>query len=245
MDIKEKEQKELHYWKISPYESPENFSLQSIVYKLSEARIFFHKLNTYKVYFDKYSSFFEVGSGQGWTSCLLKSLYPEKKVIASDMSPMAIDLMRFWEDFLKVSLDQKIVCKSYELPLEDESVDLIFAFQSAHHFGEHQKTLSEMYRVLKKGGTVLYLHEPSCRKFMYPLAYKRVNNKRPSVPEDVLVYTDMVAFARQVGFQTVETHFDPTLIMRGPLETLYYYFLQKFSFLQKVLPCTVDYVMKK
>lgn len=48
--------------------------------------------------------------------------------------------------------------------------------------------MKEIYRVLKDGGICLYLHEPSCRQYLYKLAFERVNRKRPKVPEDVLLF---------------------------------------------------------
>jgi ubiquinone/menaquinone biosynthesis C-methylase UbiE len=142
-------------------------------------------------------------------------------------------------------LDKKIVCKSYNIPLADNSVDIVFCYESAHHFAEHKKTLLEAFRVLKKGGCVLYLHEPSCRRYLYRLAHWRVNKKRPAVLEDVLVYADMISFAKECGFSETNYYFDPTTLNREPIEMIYYYFLQKIRFLKYLLPCTVDYVFKK
>lgn len=241
----EKEKTELKFWQESPYESPANFSVSSLIYKLSEARVFLYKLEKYGQLLAGAQSILEIGAGQGWSAALLKNLYPRSRVVVSDISEEAISLTKYWENLFCVQLDQKLACKSYELPFPDNSVDLVYCFQSAHHFTEQQKTLAEVWRVLKPGGYLLYLHEPSCRKFIYPLAHHRVNKKRPYVPEDVLVYTDVIQLAQQVGFAKTELQFDPTLLNRGPIETLYFYILQKISGLRRFLPCTVDYIFQK
>lgn len=244
MTTAEKEQKEIIFWKNSPYENPDTFTVNNIVYKLSEGRILLKKIEKYKE-FDTSSTILELGGGQGWACCILKSLYPEKQIYTSDISEYAIQSTKYWEKIFTAILDKKIICKSYEIPLPDESVDLIFTFQSAHHFSEHEKTLREIFRVLKKGGRCLYLHEPSCREYLYKLAYKRVNAKKKSVHEDVLVESRIIKNVRTAGFREVTRNFDPTLIDRGPLETIYFYILGKIPFLQKYLPCTADYIFTK
>lgn len=245
MELTPKEKIEIKFWQESPYESPVNFSVSSLIYKLSEARVFLYKLEKYGHLFANAPSILEIGAGQGWSAALIKHVYPQSRVVVSDISEEAISLTKYWENLFCVQLDQKIACKSYDIPLSDNSIDLVYCFQSAHHFTEQQKTLAEAWRVLKPGGHLLYLHEPSCQKFMYPLAHYRVNKKRPYVPEDVLVYTKVIQLAQQVGFAKTELQFDPTLLNRGPIETVYFYGLQKIPVLRRFLPCTVDYIFQK
>ena len=207
--------------------------------------MFLYKLEKYNSLFVDASSILEIGAGQGWAAALTKRLYPNAHVTVSDISAEAISLTKYWENLFCVQMDGKLACKSYEIPLPDNSVDLVYAFQSAHHFTEQRQTLAEVKRILKPGGHLLYLHEPSCLQFIYPLAYRRVNKKRPYVPEDVLVYTNVIQLAREVGFAKAELHFDPTLLNRGPIETVYFYGLQKISGLRRFLPCTADYIFQK
>lgn len=244
MDIDEKEQKEILFWKDSPQENPESESIENLVNKLSEARVLLEKLKVYKEYFDKSQSILEIGAGQGWASCIVKKYFPGKQVITSDISKYAIESVKKWEYIFKVSLDQKLYCRSYQIPLNNESIDIVFCFESAHHFGKHRKTLIEIYRVLKVGGVCLYLHEPSCREYLYKIAFERVNKRRPEVPEDVLLFKRIERIANQIGF-TTEIRFDPTPSNRRPVETFYYFLLQKLPFLRYYLPCSVDFTFKK
>jgi len=109
----------------------------------------------------------------------------------------------------------------------------------------HKETLKEIYRVLKDNGTCILLHEPSCSNILYKLAYKRVNAKRPHVPENVLKHKEIEAIGKKIGFKNIQINFVPSTTNRHPLPAIYYYILSKISFLQKILPCTVDIIFTK
>lgn len=240
----EREQKEIDYWQKSATENPSNFTLDNLINKISEAEILLYKIRKYKDVFEKSNILLELGAGQGWASCILKSLFKNKIIYASDISEHAIKSLRYWEDTFKVQIDGNFFCKSYDIPLKNESVDLIYCFQSAHHFTQIRETIREMHRILKKGGVCLFLHEPSCRKYLYKFAYKRVNKKRKDVIEDVLLFKDIEKIGREEKFNAA-VQFDPLLIKRGPIELLYYYALSKIKPLQHLLPCSADYIFKK
>jgi ubiquinone/menaquinone biosynthesis C-methylase UbiE len=244
MNIQDKEQIEIDFWKHSPIECPESDSLDNLVMKFSEARVFLEKIDYYKPLFQHASSVLELGGGQGWASCMVKRLFPHLRITLSDISEYAIASISKWESILQVTVDAKVACRSYEVPIADESVDLIFCFEAAHHFIKHRRTLQEIQRVLKPGGTCLYLHEPACKPYLYKAAYDRVNRKRPVVPEDVLIYPKITELARQAGLQTT-LRFDPSTLNRGTVETFYYFALQKIPGLREWLPCSVDFSFRK
>jgi ubiquinone/menaquinone biosynthesis C-methylase UbiE len=244
MNIQEKEQIEIQFWKNSLTENPESDSVDNLISKFCEARILQEKIEYHKKLFENSTSILEIGAGQCWASSLIKRRFPDKTVIASDISEYAIQSAKKWEYVFQSSLDQKLICRSYEIPLENESIDLIFCFESAHHFIKHRKTLTEIHRVLKKGGTCLYLHEPSCRQYLYKLAYARANWIRPDVPEDILVYSKIQTIAEQIGFE-VDLRFDPNTLNRRPLETIYYFAMQKLPFLSSYLLCSTDFIFTK
>lgn len=241
----EKERREIDFWATSELESPETFSIKSFVHKMAEAPILLDKLTERAAEFERADAILELGGGQGWASCILKSLYPEKRILCSDISKYALRSTPRWEEHLRARLDGVLTCRSYEIPLANESVDLVFCFQAAHHFRAHRETLAEVHRVLTDGGLCLYLYEPSCRPMIHGLATRRVNTRRPEVPEDVLVYGDMLRFGEDAGFAESAMVFSPTVANRGPIQTVYYFVLSKIAFLQGVLPCTADYRFRK
>ena len=240
----EREQLEIDYWKISETESPDKLTVENLINKMSEAEIFRLKVKRYQDLFNCSNTILELGAGQGWAACMLKSLSPDKTIYASDISEHAIISIKYWEDIFKAKIDKAFPCKSYAIPLKDGSVDLIYCFQSAHHFTKIKDTLCEIRRVLKKGGICLFLNEPSCRKYLYGFAYKRANKNRPDAPEDVLLYKDIEKTAKKEGYN-IEVCFDPILIRRRPFELIYYYILSKLKPLQHILPCSADYIFRK
>ncbi|KAM3096671.1 class I SAM-dependent methyltransferase [Phormidesmis sp. 146-35] len=242
--ILQKEQIEIEFWKNSPIENPQSEAIENLVSKFCEAKILLEKLAYHQSYFQQASTILEIGAGQGWASCIVKRFFPNKQVIASDISEYAIASAHKWEYALQTSLDKKVSCRAYEIPLADASVDLVFCFEAAHHFVKHRRTLQEIHRVLRSGGACLYLHEPACKQYLYKMAHARVNRKRPEVPEDVLIYREIQQIAESIGLE-VEVRFDPSTLNRGAVETIYYFFLQKLPFLQFYLPCSVDFIFKK
>lgn len=73
----------------------------------------------------------------------------------------------------------------------------------------------------------MYLHEPSCRKFIYPAAKWRVNRKRPECPEDVLVLENMRKAAVSLGFR-LDVNYSTATVNRGVVEGVYYKALYTF-----------------
>lgn len=244
MDLSQKEQIEIEFWKNSSSENPETFTTKNILNKLSEAKVFYGIFNKHKALFKDADSILELGGGQGWASCLVKKELSNKKVILSDISEFAIESLKYWEKLFSLKLDNSFACKSYEIPMSDESVDLVFCFAAAHHFVEHRRSLIEIKRVLRSKGRCIYMYEPTCNKFFYPLAYKRVNKKRPEVPEDVLIASSMLSIANELDLH-FKSEFHYSTESRGPIATIYYFLLGKLPFLARILPCTRNFIFQK
>ena len=237
-------ERELEYWRGSPAERPDAFTL---VHKLSEGLVLLEAIERHRPRFERRQTILELGGGQGWAACLVKSMF-DSTVIASDISTEAIATVPGWERLIDVSLDGALACPSFDIPLDDETVDLVFTFQAAHHFGAHRRTLAEAWRLLRPGGSVLYLQEPTSPEWIYPRAVARVNRKRAGygheVVEDVLVPSRLLEIGRSLGFEA-SLSYAPTPTLRGPTEFLYYIVLGKLKPLQHWLPCTADLVFEK
>jgi len=244
MDILEKEAIEIGFWETSPVERPGSDSLDNLLMKSAEARVFLERLHSFAPLFERATSILEIGGGQGWASCVVKRAYPAARVTLTDISRAAIASVHVWEQAFGARIDDSRACRSYDTPFADASFELIFAYSAAHHFVRHRRTLHEIRRLLRSGGTALYLNEPGCLAYIHRAAKHRVNRKRPEVPEDVLRYRKIENLARQAGLDAT-TLFAPTLTNRGPAETIYYAILRAVPPLQRIFPCTVDIAMRR
>ncbi len=244
MSIEEKQARELAFWRNSPAEKPTSESVENVISKVADAEILLDCLRRYASELRLTGRILELGAGQGWASCFVKRLHPDAIVVATDISPDAVASVNKWEHIWKVKIDRAYAAKGYATEEADASVDLIFCYAAAHHFVAHAQTLREMARILKPTGAACWFYEPTSPKVLYPLAYRRVIKKRSSVPEDVLVPGDIVRMARQAGLNCRVDYY-PSLVKRGPVETVYYFVLRRLTFLQRMLPCTANFIFTK
>jgi SAM-dependent methyltransferase len=246
-DLGTRAERELEHWRSSPTERPGVFDPRNVVHKCTEAQVLLDAVDRHRERFEAAEDLLELGGGQGWAACLVKSLF-KGRVIGSDLSADAVASVSIWENVFRVRLDEILACPSYEVPIENGSLDLIFTFQAAHHFGAHRRTLAECRRLLRPGGALLYLQEPSAPAWIYPRAVARVNKKRASydhdVVEDVLVPSELLRVASELGLAG-SVAFTPTLSNRQPVEFLYYLALGRLKPLQRALPCTADFLFRR
>ncbi len=242
-DITSKQKIEIEFWRDSRQQSPESDSVANIVNTMSDAAVFLDCLRRHKKQLSRSGRVLELGAGQGWASCLYKKLYPDTQVTATDLSEFAVMSLPKWERIFEVRIDKAYACKSYEIKEKDASLDLVFCFAAAHHFLAHKRTFNEIFRVLKPGAKAIYFHEPGSTRLFYRPARWKMNRNR-NVPEDVLVLAQITRLASKAG---LDAHVDyyPSLIKRGPLETVYFYLLSKFYFLNRVLPSSVNLIFTK
>lgn len=239
-----REELELRYWRESETERPGAESIDMFLWKMFEAQTLLEKLKQYEALYADAKAILELGSGQGWGACLTARQFPNARIIATDISSEALESLPEWARVFKVEPPETMTCRSYEIPMDDESVDLVSVFASAHHFGRHRATFAEIHRVLRPGGKALYLHEPACRDYIYKRAVARKHRNRPAVDEDVLRYEHLAGLARDCGLEA-EVRFAPTTTGRRPKETIYYFGLQRLPVLQRFLPCTADFVFTR
>lgn len=244
VDLKNAEAIETHFWQTNPDLSPGADSIDNILNKASEARIFLEKYRAYRSYFSGASTILELGGGQGWASCLVKRFHPEAEITSTDLSEVAIQGSTMWGRIFGAKPDRIRACRAYQTGFEDNSYQLIFAFAAAHHFRKYGRSLAEISRILAPGGVALFFHEPTCPEYIYKAAFASVNKRHPAVPEDVLVRSRLERLAKE---NNLSIRFDlaPTLTNRVGLATVYFYFLGKIRFLSKLLPCSADIVIQK
>lgn len=104
-DLRNKETVEIEFYKFSADESPASTSTFNILNKMAEGLIMLDCINRFQDIFVKSKSVLELAGGQGWASCLVKRLFPEKRVVLSDISEFAVASVSKWEYLFQVKLD--------------------------------------------------------------------------------------------------------------------------------------------
>jgi SAM-dependent methyltransferase len=191
----------------------------------------------------------EMGAGQGWASVLLKRLHPTCRVIVSDLVPRSLQFTSKYEQLVETPLDAKWAFNCRAIPFADAQFDLIFTLAAFHHFGENNdfgRSLEEMLRVLKPGGRIVLLYEPSAPRYLYKWMYKIVNKRRTEdfVDEDVLVVSKIAKYA---VLRACEFHVEyyPDHHDRNLKAATYYLALGKLRMLRSLLPCTINITIVK
>lgn len=244
LTIAEKQDLENKFWETPSGDLPEVDSISNIFNKISDAEVFIDCLNQFTSFHSINGKVLELGAGRCWASCLYKKMYPACNITSTDLNTIAIESRYKWERIWDVEIDQAYSCLSYETQEPNNSVDLIFAFASAHHFIAHKRTLKEISRILKPGGSALYLYDTGCTKTFYPLMFWLVNKIRPSVPEDVLILSSIKKLAKKNNLECCVKYY-PSFKKRKSFQKLYFKTLALFPFLQRILPCTVNIVFTK
>jgi len=144
-----KETGEVYYqlWKDFSKEEYSRQALESVKERFKKNKIFLNGIQ----------NALDDGCGAGRYTLALKSL-DIKKITGIDVSVNSIQLAKKMSSYPKkeVSFIQGSVL---ELPFKNSSFDFIFCNGVLHHTESTEKGLSEIYRVLKKGGSCwLYLY---------------------------------------------------------------------------------------
>lgn len=242
--LAEKQQIEIDYWRTPGDEAHRENTLRGRLDKARYAVVFLDCIERHRARIASSGRVLELGGGQGWASCLYRREFPDAEVIASDISPHALAALPDWARWFDVPTPGQHACRSYDIPEPDGSLDRIFCFEAAHHFIAHRRTLRELHRVLRPGGMAFYLHEPVTPRWLYPLAYRRVNRKRPEVPEDVLIVSRIRALAAEAGLD-FEIDYDPSTTGRGPYQAMYFSLLAKMPVLCRLVPATAHLIFRR
>lgn len=97
----------------------------------------------------------DLGTGPGFLSVELNKLLPQAKIIGIDPSSEMLKIARKNVHEAGLSDYETRLGKAEELPIELDSVDLVVSQSSLHEWENPQKGFSEIYRVLKPGGSLI------------------------------------------------------------------------------------------
>lgn len=191
----------------------------------------------------------ELGASHGWASVIAKDDCPEAHVVTSDVVPDCVKHCKRYEGAVGRQVDEKWAFSVRDIPFADAQFDRIFTFAAFHHFGDHgdyTRPMAEIARVLKPGGALVLLYEPTSPAFLHRWAHTRVNQNRAheGVDEDVLVMDSLRALGDKLGLSMQASPF-PFYRYRGSVaSTVYYYALAKLR-LSSFLVCSANFVFRK
>src|SRR5688572_20188816 len=121
----EQEARELAFWRSDAAAETPTGELRNLMLKLGEGSWLVYRLERYEPVFAEAGTILELGAGEGWGSAMVKRVFPEAEVIASDLSPEAVARAGEWTSVFGAAPDRTLACPSHEIPLEDGSVGLV------------------------------------------------------------------------------------------------------------------------
>jgi len=120
----------------------------------------------------------DIASGEGYGSNLLSQ--SAAKVYGVDIDITAIQNAK--EKYKKSNLNF-IVGSADEIPLPDNSVDIVISFETIEHHDKHEEMLTEIKRVLKNDG-ILIMSSPDKLQYSDKPKYKNPYHKKELYKEE-------------------------------------------------------------
>jgi ubiquinone/menaquinone biosynthesis C-methylase UbiE len=159
--------------------------------QLDEFRNFFYYNQVLEFLKDKSednSTILELGGGVGYD--LLRFLKKDPKFNTYIFSDVSFDSASFASEHIR---GKKIIFCSIDankIPLPDESVDIVYMIAALHHFPDVDRAFSEIYRIVKPGGYIVFGLEPNKIMLNFlrfaKLPFKRIfatNKLRPAADD--------------------------------------------------------------
>jgi len=101
------------------------------------------------------STIVDLGTGPGILSIELHKLLPQAKIIGVDLSSDMLAIARRNADEAGMSNYETRLGRAEEIPVESNSVNLVVTQSSFHEWEDQRKGLSEIFRILKPGGSLI------------------------------------------------------------------------------------------
>src|SRR3990172_208407 len=106
------------------------------------------------------SPFLEIGAEK----CQRAMFLVNKLGLNGFAADLSYESLKSARDFLKplgfTKLPKRICLDAYHLPFRDNSIPLIFYYETLHHFPDPKPVLDEAYRVLRSDGALFFNDEP-------------------------------------------------------------------------------------
>jgi ubiquinone/menaquinone biosynthesis C-methylase UbiE len=120
-----------------------------------------------------YARMLEIGAGTGYFTLNLLRRGIVGEATATDISPGMLQALEAKASELGVAVDT-VSADAEHLPFDDESFDLVLGHAVLHHIPDLAAALRECERVLRPGGTLAFMGEPSRHGDRIAIVPKRV-----------------------------------------------------------------------
>jgi ubiquinone/menaquinone biosynthesis C-methylase UbiE len=107
-----------------------------------------------------YPTALEIGCGTGYFTLNLLGLGVIGQATATDISPGMLDQLQANAGRLGLTVDT-VVGDAEQLPFADASFDLVLGHAVLHHLPDLDRAFADFFRVLRPGGTLVFMGEPS------------------------------------------------------------------------------------
>ena len=195
----------------------------------------------------------EIGSGDCWFSSLIKLMFPDTYVIASDVSHTGLFKGFQVDEFLNSGIDCFVVCKTEQLPFEDCLFDFVVGSSVLHHTCP-QETINQIFRVLKENGVYIGTWELSIPKILAVLWGSRFGlagrtERELGFKEGNYSLNQWKSYFEEAGFRDIDFNLD-----RNPKYKHYHWFINLYykvvsrlpeSFVRRYLACNISIVARR
>lgn len=143
-----------NYYKNIAHTYDQNVDITFELYNENESQVRNHMIDLLEL--KPNHKVLEVSAGTGKDSeLILERLNEEGELFCLDISPDMLFYAK--QKLLKFSTDTEAICgTACDLPFENNSFDALYCFAGVGHFPSIKKGLSEMARVVKPGGKVVF-----------------------------------------------------------------------------------------
>ncbi len=144
---------------------------------------------------ESYPVVVDVGCGWGRSLKMLQQRFAPSRLIGVDIDPEMLAASAAEAQRLGITAEFE-QANSSKLPLENQSVDMLFCHQTFHHLVEQEGALNEFCRVLKPGGVLLFAE--STRKYIHSWIIRLLFRHPMDVQRSAAEYLAMI---RNAGFR--------------------------------------------
>lgn len=130
---------------------------------------------------DLYGTILEIGAGNGILTCQMAKIKGVNRIYALDYSRNCVEkLMPYVIKKFNLSENEQnlifpVIGSFNDIKLPDNSVDFVIAWISLHHSEDRERTLKEIYRVLKVNGYLIALEKAHPNTYTNRMLNKELN----------------------------------------------------------------------